>query len=164
MDTIGKFLNRTKSYHKGIVRGEACGVDGSWRKIGWALFRDHELKELRDSLHARLASVNTLLIAAQQPSFKPGIIYLQPIYIYIYIYNNAIRHENNSPLTQQNTSPSALATTHVISETPLGGELSVKSETDSPQVLQTQDAGLDDALWEKKVDLAIITVRIEARH
>ncbi|QBZ63467.1 hypothetical protein PoMZ_05149 [Pyricularia oryzae] len=109
IDTIGKFLKRTKSYHKAIGRGEACGVEGSWRKVGWALFKEHELKELRDSLHTRLASVNTLLTVAK-----------------------------HSPLTQQETSPLASAATLVISETVPEEQFSVETETDSAQIVQIQ--------------------------
>ncbi|KAI6364327.1 hypothetical protein MCOR25_005665 [Pyricularia grisea] len=43
-------------------------------------------------------------------------------------------------------------------------ELSVEPETDSAQIVQMQHAGVDNASWEKKVDLATITVRIEARN
>ncbi|KAI6397230.1 hypothetical protein MCOR14_002198 [Pyricularia oryzae] len=73
IDTIGKFLKRTKSYHKAIGRGEACGVEGSWRKVGWALFKEHELKELRDSSPltqqetSPLTSAATLVISETVP-------------------------------------------------------------------------------------------------
>ncbi|KAI6502966.1 hypothetical protein MCOR04_008763 [Pyricularia oryzae] len=130
IDTIGKFLKRTKSYHKAIGRGEACGVEGSWRKVGWALFKEHELKELRDSLHTRLASVNTLLTVAKH--FKTDIVYLHPV------KNNTSRHDNSSPLTQQETSPLASAATLVISETVPEEQFSVETETDSAQIVQIQ--------------------------
>ncbi|KAI6567900.1 hypothetical protein MCOR03_000789 [Pyricularia oryzae] len=138
IDTIGKFLKRTKSYHKAIGRGEACGVEGSWRKVGWALFKEHELKELRDS-------------------FKTDIVYLHPV------KNNTSRHDNSSPLTQQETSPLTSAATLVISETVPEEQFSVETETDSAQIVQIQHVGLGSALGEKNVDLATIIVRVEAR-
>ncbi|KAI6522726.1 hypothetical protein MCOR10_005539 [Pyricularia oryzae] len=109
IDTIGKFLKRTKSYHKAIGRGEACGVEGSWRK------------------------------------------------------NNTSRHDNSSPLTQQETSPLTSAATLVISETVPEEQFSVETETDSAQIVQIQHVGLGSALGEKNVDLATIIVRVEAR-
>ncbi|KAI0154207.1 hypothetical protein GGR57DRAFT_492264 [Xylariaceae sp. FL1272] len=42
------------------------GLESSWCKVGWALFRRDELKMLRDTLHARLSAINTLLAAANQ--------------------------------------------------------------------------------------------------
>ncbi|TLD13139.1 uncharacterized protein PgNI_03083 [Pyricularia grisea] len=126
--------------------------------MGWALFKEQELRELRDSLHAQLASVNTLLTVAKQASFKTDIVYLHPV------KSNTIRLENSSPSTQQKTSILASTATLPSSGTAPEEELSVEPETDSAQIVQMQHAGVDNASWEKKVDLATITVRIEARN
>ncbi|TLD23879.1 hypothetical protein PspLS_06316 [Pyricularia sp. CBS 133598] len=50
-------------------RGISGSIEGSWCKVGWTLFKKDELRELRDLLHARLASINTLLSAAHQWAF-----------------------------------------------------------------------------------------------
>ncbi|KAI1452087.1 hypothetical protein F4805DRAFT_448875 [Annulohypoxylon moriforme] len=62
MTTIADFLDRTKHYQEKL--SPSGGLSGSWCKIGWALFRKDELKLLRDTLHTRLSSINTLLTAA----------------------------------------------------------------------------------------------------
>ncbi|TGJ87497.1 hypothetical protein E0Z10_g1323 [Xylaria hypoxylon] len=62
MVIIADFLDRTKHYQTRLSRGG--GLSGSWCKIGWALYRKEELKLLRDTLHARLSAINTLLAAA----------------------------------------------------------------------------------------------------
>ncbi|KAI1263794.1 hypothetical protein F5Y18DRAFT_116405 [Xylariaceae sp. FL1019] len=63
MAIIADFLDRTKHYQAKLSR-KAGGLESSWCKVGWALFRRDELKMLRDTLHARLSAINTLLAAA----------------------------------------------------------------------------------------------------
>ncbi|KAF5017060.1 hypothetical protein F66182_11066 [Fusarium sp. NRRL 66182] len=58
MDTIAKFLDRTKQYPR------SKSFQNSWYKVGWTLYKSHELRALRDSLHSRLASIQVLLSAA----------------------------------------------------------------------------------------------------
>ncbi|KAI0887769.1 uncharacterized protein GGS22DRAFT_88928 [Annulohypoxylon maeteangense] len=72
MTTIADFLDRTKHYQEKLSpRG---GLSGSWCKMGWALFRKDELKLLRDTLHSRLSSINTLLAAANHLPSPAGNI------------------------------------------------------------------------------------------
>ena len=66
MEIIGRFLERTKKYQKRLS-GKPGGsvVADSWRKMGWALFKKEELKNLRDDLQMKLIAVSVLLSAAQ---------------------------------------------------------------------------------------------------
>ncbi|KAI1175817.1 hypothetical protein F4777DRAFT_297499 [Nemania sp. FL0916] len=63
MTIIADFLDRTKHYQTKLSR-EGGRLGSSWCKMGWALFRRDELQLLRDTLHARLSAINTLLAAA----------------------------------------------------------------------------------------------------
>ena len=66
MDIIAKFLERTKHYQAKLSKSASSGVSGSWSKVGWALFKEEELRALRDSLHCRLVAINTHFAAANQ--------------------------------------------------------------------------------------------------
>jgi hypothetical protein len=68
MEIIAKFLEQTKEYRRQLEASgnNLGGVSGSWCKVGWALYKKEELRSLRDSLHCRLVSVNTLFAAAKQ--------------------------------------------------------------------------------------------------
>ncbi|KAI0202597.1 hypothetical protein F4808DRAFT_458768 [Astrocystis sublimbata] len=69
MGIIANFLDRTKHYQEKLSGGN--GLSSSWCKVGWALYRTEELKLLRNTLHARLTAINTLLAAANHlPSQK----------------------------------------------------------------------------------------------
>jgi hypothetical protein len=37
----------------------------SWQKVGWALFKKEELKDLKDRLHVKLSSISVLLQTAK---------------------------------------------------------------------------------------------------
>ncbi|TLD20731.1 hypothetical protein PspLS_08469 [Pyricularia sp. CBS 133598] len=142
--TLSASFKRTKIYNKAIDRGEACGVGGSWRKMGWALFKEHELKELRDSLHTRLASFQN------RYCIPPA------------------SEEHHKPTRERLTFDTARDVPFGLNRYSCGlgssprGRALCGAKTDSTQVLHKQQASLDDALWEKKVDLPTITVRIEA--
>ncbi|KAI1752341.1 hypothetical protein F4782DRAFT_501465 [Xylaria castorea] len=70
MTIIADFLDQTKHYQTKLS-SEGGRLGSSWCKMGWALFRRDELKLLRDTLHARLSAINTLLVAANHlPSQK----------------------------------------------------------------------------------------------
>ncbi|KAF5602442.1 ABC transporter transmembrane domain protein [Fusarium subglutinans] len=64
MDTIAKFLERTKQYQRRLEDPRISSFQSSWHKIGWTLYKSHELRTLRDALHSRLTSVQVLLSAA----------------------------------------------------------------------------------------------------
>ncbi|KAH6894636.1 hypothetical protein B0T10DRAFT_456862 [Thelonectria olida] len=64
MDTIAKFLERTKHYQRKLEDPRAANFQNSWYKVGWTLFKSHELRSLRDALHSKLTSVQVLLSAA----------------------------------------------------------------------------------------------------
>lgn len=58
MDTIAAFLAQSCEYQKrlgggGVGAAASLDVGDSWTKIGRALFKMEELKQLRDSLHVR---------------------------------------------------------------------------------------------------------------
>ena len=63
MDIIFKFLERTKEYQKQLSDPRSTGFQSSWYKVGWTLYKTHELRTLRDSLHTRLTSLRVLLQA-----------------------------------------------------------------------------------------------------
>ncbi|KAI0429678.1 hypothetical protein F5Y09DRAFT_309765 [Xylaria sp. FL1042] len=62
MKIIADFLHRTQHYQAKLSQGG--GLSSSWCKAGWTLYRKEELNLLRDTLHARLSAINTLLAAA----------------------------------------------------------------------------------------------------
>ena len=73
MDVIADFLERTKKYQKRLGGGQAYITtpvtpgelaDTSWCKIGWALYKKEELRQLCDTLRSRLGSVQLLLSSA----------------------------------------------------------------------------------------------------
>ncbi|RSL70421.1 hypothetical protein CEP53_001896 [Fusarium sp. AF-6] len=55
MDIIAKFLERSKHYQRILGDSRASTFESSWCKIGWTLYKSHELRDLRDALHAKLA-------------------------------------------------------------------------------------------------------------
>ncbi|KAK0617353.1 hypothetical protein B0T14DRAFT_605442 [Immersiella caudata] len=73
MEIIAKFLEQTKEYRRQLEASgnNLGGVSGSWCKVGWALYKKEELRSLRDSLHCRLVSVNTLFAAAKHTHALP---------------------------------------------------------------------------------------------
>ncbi|KAK4453880.1 hypothetical protein QBC34DRAFT_393629 [Podospora aff. communis PSN243] len=73
MEIIAKFLEQTKEYRRQLEASgnNLSGVSGSWCKVGWALYKKEELRSLRDSLHCRLVSVNTLFAAARHTYALP---------------------------------------------------------------------------------------------
>lgn len=64
IDIIASFLDRTKMYQKQLEDSRHSGIQNSWYKVGWTLYKSDELKSLRDTLHSRLTSVHLLLSAA----------------------------------------------------------------------------------------------------
>lgn len=64
METIAKFLERSKHYQKILENPRASTFQSSWYKVGWTLYKSHELRALRDALHSKLTSVHVLLSAA----------------------------------------------------------------------------------------------------
>lgn len=102
MDTIAAFLERTKRYQRRLSKeGEAAGgsggIEGSWCKMGWALFKKEELRELRDSLHARLASINTLLTAAHQyVVWTPSSLHLGDFFGGLLTFPSLVRRQHPS--------------------------------------------------------------------
>lgn len=64
MKIIADFLERSRLYQKKLGAAPGSDPTSSWCKVGWALFKKDELKQLRDSLHSRLNSVSLLLSAA----------------------------------------------------------------------------------------------------
>jgi len=63
---IGEFLQKTEKYRERLVgAGSGNVVSDSWQKMGWVLFKREELKELRDTLHVRLANIGFLISTAQ---------------------------------------------------------------------------------------------------
>lgn len=64
MDVIAKFLERTKHYQSVLEDPRALTFQNSWYKVGWTLYKSHELRALRDALHSKLTSVQVLLSAA----------------------------------------------------------------------------------------------------
>ncbi|RSM02594.1 hypothetical protein CEP52_007900 [Fusarium oligoseptatum] len=65
MDIIAKFLERSKHYQRILGDSRASSTfESSWCKVGWTLYKSHELRDLRDTLHAKLALVQVLLSTA----------------------------------------------------------------------------------------------------
>ncbi|KAM0354939.1 hypothetical protein ACHAPU_000779 [Fusarium lateritium] len=64
MDVIPKFLERAKSYQRRLEDPRASTFQSSWYKVGWTLFKSHELHALRDDLHFKPMSVQLILSAA----------------------------------------------------------------------------------------------------
>lgn len=64
MTIIADFLNKIKSYQEKLAASN--GISTTWCRMGWALCKSDELKLLRDTLHSRLTSINTLLMASNQ--------------------------------------------------------------------------------------------------
>ena len=66
MELIAKFFDRTQAYRKRLSGGSSTSpyALNSWRKMGWALFKEDELKTLRDILHTKLSHITLLLSAA----------------------------------------------------------------------------------------------------
>ncbi|KAI2463556.1 hypothetical protein F4781DRAFT_416305 [Annulohypoxylon bovei var. microspora] len=96
MTTIADFLDRTKHYQEKL--SPSGGLSGSWCKMGWALFRKDELKILRDTLHSRLSSINTLLTAAN---------HLPPSAENIAQYQVKDENQESRRVSDWSTSPSA---------------------------------------------------------
>ncbi|KAF5975020.1 hypothetical protein FCOIX_7925 [Fusarium coicis] len=74
MDTIAKFLERTKQYQRRLEDPRTSTFQSSWHKIGWTLYKSHELHSLRDALHSRLTSVQVLLSAASYCTPLPAAV------------------------------------------------------------------------------------------
>lgn len=71
MDVIANFLERSKQYQKRLGGGSAGSAatagelaNSSWYKIGWALYKKDELRQLCETLRSRLCSVQVLLVSA----------------------------------------------------------------------------------------------------
>ena len=65
-EPIERFLDRTEKYRRSLgvgVGGQGWAVD-SWRKIGWGLLKEGEVRSLRDVLQMRLQAINVLLTTA----------------------------------------------------------------------------------------------------
>ncbi|KAF4953215.1 hypothetical protein FGADI_6190 [Fusarium gaditjirri] len=74
MDTIAKFLERTKHYQRQLEDPRASTFQSSWHKMGWTLYKSHELRTLRDALHSRLTSVQVLLSTASYCTPLPATV------------------------------------------------------------------------------------------
>ncbi|KAI1446554.1 hypothetical protein F5Y02DRAFT_416843 [Annulohypoxylon stygium] len=70
MTIIADFLNKIKSYQEKLAASN--GISTTWCRMGWALCKSDELKLLRDTLHSRLTSINTLLMASNHLLPSPG--------------------------------------------------------------------------------------------
>jgi len=64
MDIIKSFLDRTKKYDRRLGGLGTPGFAQGLRKVGWTLFKEEDMKKLREALHARLAALGVLLAAA----------------------------------------------------------------------------------------------------
>ena len=62
MGLIESYLERTKKYERSLG-SEKTGRRLRWRKVGWTLFKAEEMRDLRNTLHGRLTSLNVLLAA-----------------------------------------------------------------------------------------------------
>ena len=60
------FLEKTEKYRRslGASSGSGSTVKDSWRKIGWGLHKENDVKALRDVLQLRLLCINVLLSTA----------------------------------------------------------------------------------------------------
>ncbi|KAH6974926.1 hypothetical protein BKA56DRAFT_589775 [Ilyonectria sp. MPI-CAGE-AT-0026] len=74
METIAKFLERTKHYQRQLEDPRAPTFQNSWYKVGWTLYKSHELRDLRVALHSRLTSVQVLLSAASHCMPLPATV------------------------------------------------------------------------------------------
>jgi hypothetical protein len=71
MDVIANFLEPSKQYQKRLGGGQAGPVaaagelaNSSWYKIGWALYKKDELRQLCETFRSRLCSDQVLLASA----------------------------------------------------------------------------------------------------
>ncbi|TQW01187.1 tetratricopeptide repeat domain-containing protein [Cordyceps javanica] len=74
VDTITAFLEKSRNYHAVLENRHAAGLQTSWYKVGWTLYKSQELIELRDALRSRLVSVQTLLSSASYAAPLPSSI------------------------------------------------------------------------------------------
>lgn len=64
--TIRDFLKRTKTAREKMsCPGTGNVISESWRKMGWANFKQDELKVLKDGLHERQSHIQMILQLAQ---------------------------------------------------------------------------------------------------
>ncbi|KAM5348874.1 hypothetical protein ACJ41O_008697 [Fusarium nematophilum] len=109
MDTIAKFLERTKHYQRQLEDPRASAFQNSWYKVGWTLYRSHELCALRDALHSRLTSVQVLLSAA---SYCPPLPATVAKYQVGDQYSEAPSTSEPSPTPSPSPSPEGGISTH----------------------------------------------------
>ena len=64
MKIIESYLDKTKKYDRRLGGLANQGMAQNCRKVGWALYKADDMKKLRETLHARLNSLNLLLVAA----------------------------------------------------------------------------------------------------
>ncbi|GJN84384.1 hypothetical protein VFPFJ_07496 [Purpureocillium lilacinum] len=64
IDLIASFLEKSKGYQRRLENPKDSAFQSSWYKVGWTLYKSHELRQLRDALHTRLASIQMLLSAS----------------------------------------------------------------------------------------------------
>ena len=64
MSIIQEYLDKTKKYERRLGKLGTSGIAQNWRKFGWTLYKADDMKELRETLHKRLTSLNVLLVAA----------------------------------------------------------------------------------------------------
>ena len=62
---IGEFLTKTEKYRARLSGRTAGNGMSSWQKVGWALFKKEELKDLKDRLHVKSSSISVLLQTAK---------------------------------------------------------------------------------------------------
>ena len=66
MTLIGDFMTKTEGYRARLCgRTSGNAVSNSWQKVGWALFKKEELKDLKDRLHVKLSNISLLLQTAK---------------------------------------------------------------------------------------------------
>ncbi|XWW94250.1 hypothetical protein V2A60_002193 [Cordyceps javanica] len=56
VDIITAFLEKSRNYHAVLENRHAAGLQTSWYKVGWTLYKSQELIELRDALRSRLVA------------------------------------------------------------------------------------------------------------
>ena len=64
MSIIQEYLDKTKKFDRRLGKLGTSGIAQNWRKFGWTLYKADDMKELRETLHKRLTSLNVLLVAA----------------------------------------------------------------------------------------------------
>jgi len=64
MKIIESYLDKTKKYDRRLGGLANPGMAQNCRKVGWAMYKSDDMKKLRETLHARLNSLNLLLVAA----------------------------------------------------------------------------------------------------